>query len=76
MGRLADSLKPKQTLCKFALLLAEHADEDDLAVIDDVDNVTNAAIHEFVCTNWALVGRTVISEHRRSACSCYRGGAA
>ena len=73
MGKLAEALQPQPRLCRFGEILTEYADPEDLAVVDDVDNVTNAAIHEFVSTNWVFVGRTVVSEHRRRACLCYRG---
>ena len=74
MGALADTLTPRFNGCRFGELIEAHADVDDRAVIDNGD-VTNADILAFVTDHWGAVSKTVVSEHRRHACACYKASA-
>jgi hypothetical protein len=74
MGALSDTLKPRYQGCRFGELIDAHADAEDRAVIDDGD-VTNSDILAFVNEHWGAVSRTVVGDHRRKVCSCYRDAA-
>lgn len=71
MGKLADRIKPKPRLCRFGELINEHADDADKARIAD-RTVTHLELADAVSEEWALVSKTVVTDHRNGRCICYR----
>lgn len=74
MGALSDTLTPRFNGCRFGELIEAHADTDDRAVIENLD-VRNADILAFVNEHWGAVSKTVVAEHRRGQCACYKAAA-
>lgn len=69
LATAAATTKPAKP-CVFGALLAEHADPDDLATIND-NRINSADIARIAAKHWGRVSVHTVRRHRRRECPCY-----
>lgn len=75
MGKLADLIKRKPSVCAFGEMVERYAEDDaDRESVMD-PNSTAVSVWRAACDEWGQIGLTTIKDHRKRVCSCFRTGA-